>query len=712
MLCGVSIDVQRDAAALNRSRPKRASHQNVDRSDIQGLRALAVGSVMLYHLWPNRLTGGYVGVDVFFAISGYLITGHLLGEIDATGQLRPARFWARRAKRLLPASTLALIATTLAIIAWVPQYLWHQFLTEIAASTLEFQNWLLAHNAVDYLAANNAASPTQHFWSLAVEEQFYVGLPLLLLLTVGLARLTRISPRRLAAAALVLIVLVSLAYSVHLSGTTPGVAYFSTFTRAWEFGCGAVLAALRPQSGGGRHRSPSQGMALAQFLTTIGLVAIVVGILRFNATTPFPDWRAALPVLGAVMVLAAGERSWFASLGRWAPIALLGRISYAAYLWHWPMIAILPYAVHHRLDTRDKIAIIVATVLVAWASTRFIEDPIRFGPRLLGSRRPSTVAAWSALAVSVVLVVALGARDIQDNHTAVLAARTLQVVNTEPACLGAQAMDPRLAPCDNPKLVGKLIPDPAEATKDDANMAACWGFNPDGSPKVCHLGPQGPGHFRVLAIGDSHDNALLGVYQRMAAANRWSIDAAGNGGCYLTTSRQSQPSPSSESSCERWRSDVIRDANSGDYDAIIVTHSDEDRAVIAQNGETADQAVVTGLVQAWSQLPNVPIIAIRDNPFMPPTEMTCVADHRDTAAQSCAVPRASALGFDGQAQAAQQVHRADVIDMTSLYCKANVCPPVIGHVLVYRDPTHITATWGATLFPYINSAVLSALSRH
>jgi len=166
----MSIDVRRDAAALRRSGAKRAADQSVSRSDIQALRALAVGSVMLYHLWPNRLTGGYVGVDVFFAISGYLIAGHLLAEIDATGRLRPARFWARRAKRLLPASTLALLATTLAIIAWVPHYLWHQFLTEIAASTLESENWLLAHNAVDYLAANNAASPTQHFWSLAVEE--------------------------------------------------------------------------------------------------------------------------------------------------------------------------------------------------------------------------------------------------------------------------------------------------------------------------------------------------------------------------------------------------------------------------------------------------------------------------------------------------------------------------------------------------------------
>jgi peptidoglycan/LPS O-acetylase OafA/YrhL len=159
------------------------------RTDIQALRAIAVGSVMLYHLWANRLTDGYVGVDVFFAISGFLITSHLVAEIDRTGRLRPARFWARRAKRLVPASSLVLFLSALGVVTWVPRHLWRQFLNEIIASTVQVQNWLLANDSVDYLAANNTPSPTQHFWTLSAEEQFYVALPLLLLAATLLARL-------------------------------------------------------------------------------------------------------------------------------------------------------------------------------------------------------------------------------------------------------------------------------------------------------------------------------------------------------------------------------------------------------------------------------------------------------------------------------------------------------------------------------------------
>ena len=157
---------------------------------------------MLFHLWPNRLTGGYVGVDVFFAISGFLITSHLLAEIDATGRLRPARFWARRAKRLVPASTLVLLLTAVGVVTWVPKNLWRQFLNEIIASTVQAQNWLLAHDSVDYLAANNSPSPTQHFWTLSAEEQFYIVLPLLLLLAIVLARVLHVGHRRVILAGL------------------------------------------------------------------------------------------------------------------------------------------------------------------------------------------------------------------------------------------------------------------------------------------------------------------------------------------------------------------------------------------------------------------------------------------------------------------------------------------------------------------------------
>jgi peptidoglycan/LPS O-acetylase OafA/YrhL len=669
------------------------------RTDIQALRAIAVGSVMLYHLWPNRLTGGYVGVDVFFVISGFLITSHLLAEIDGTGHLRPTRFWARRAKRLVPASAIVLLVTAIGVVTWVPRALWGQFLGEIIASTVQAQNWLLARNSVDYLAANNTPSPTQHFWTLSAEEQFYVALPLLLLAAIVVARVLRLGHRRVILAGLVLTVACSLGYSVWLTATTPGVAYFSTLTRAWEFGAGALLAFV-----GASRR-------LHRTLTWLGVAAIVAACLFYDSKTSFPGVAAALPVVGAVVVIWSGRGSTFDRFGTLPPVALLGRVSYAAYLWHWPLIVLLPYAMHRSLGTTEKVGIIAATILLAWMSTTFIEDPIRFRPRLLGQRHPLVVAAWSVAAMAVVIGFSGAEAYGQVVRGRQLAMEAHQVVAEMPRCLGAQTMDPALAPCANPDLNGVLLPDPAQATNDDDNMADCWGTRPGGMPKVCPLGPRTGYSKRLFAVGDSHSNTLIGVYRRIAEHNHWRIDVAGIGGCYLTTASQRQPSEGAQTSCSSWRSKVTTLARDGGYDAIIVTHSDSDRPVVPGRAETVQRATVRGLVEAWRNLPDVPIVAIRDNPSMGAGTLGCVTDHRNTAAQECAVPRSQALAnFDGQAEAVRQVDRAHLVDVTSLFCTANACSPVIGHVLVYRDPSHITATFAATLTPYIERQVVAVLS--
>ncbi|MEP7370539.1 MAG: acyltransferase family protein, partial [Dermatophilaceae bacterium] len=666
------------------------------RADIQALRAIAVGAVMAFHLWPDRLTGGYVGVDVFFAISGFLITSHLLAEIDATGHLRPTRFWARRAKRLVPASTIVLVLTVVGVVTWVPKALWRQFLTEVVASTLQVQNWLLAHDSVDYLAANNSPSPTQHFWTLSVEEQFYVVLPLLLLAAIVVARILRAGRRQVILTGLLVTVACSLSYSIWLTATTPGVAYFSTFTRAWEFGAGALLA----YAGSSARRRRA--------LTWFGVVAIVAACVIFDSTTSFPGVAAALPVVGTVVVIWAGRRSTFSRFGALPPVALLGRVSYAAYLWHWPLIALLPYITHRSLDNVDKIGIIAATVVLAWLSTTFIEDPIRFRPQLLGQRRPLTVAAWSAAAMAVVIGFSAAEANGLVVHEKQLAKVARKVVAEKPSCLGAQAMDPAFAPCSNPALAGVLVPDPAQAKADQKYRPDCLGMQSAIVPRICQVGPRAGYVKRIFAAGDSHNNVLLGVYSTMAKDNNWRIDVASHNGCYLTTARNVPSSDGSEKECMAWRAGVMTLIGKGVYDAIIVTHA---QPIIPGKGETADQATVAGLIGAWRNLPGVPIVAIRDNPWTRPDVLSCVSQHLSTAADACAVTRSKGLAtFDGQAEAALQVSRAHLVDVTSMYCTATQCPPVIGHVLVYKDRTHLTATFAATLAPYIERQVVAALA--
>src|SRR5580692_3734445 len=248
------------STAVTDGKPK----QREFRPDIQGLRALAVGMVVFYHLYPSLMTGGFAGVDVFFVISGFLITGHLMREYGKTGRVGLLEFWGRRAKRLVPAAALVLTVTWVASRLVLPATRLADTAVQIRASALYYQNWQLAWNAVDYLKSDSAASPVQHFWSLSVEEQFYLGWPLLFVFAALVALTVRrrswhsreaVEEARRARGHRVLIVLASavvagsLCYSVYYTRVNPSGAYFVTTTRIWELGLGGLIALLPDRLG-------------------------------------------------------------------------------------------------------------------------------------------------------------------------------------------------------------------------------------------------------------------------------------------------------------------------------------------------------------------------------------------------------------------------------------------------------------------------------
>ena len=230
------------------------------RTDIQALRAIAVLLVVAFHAWPSRIPGGYVGVDVFFVISGYLITGHLVREVVATGRVDLPTFYACRAQRLLPAASLTLVAVGAATYLWMPRWSWATTAADMAASTLYAENWMLVRRAVDYHAQGQTPSPLQHFWSLAVEEQFYLGWPLLVggvaaawrkrrgattttttTTSPHIARAPQPPPLRAYAAPMGALCGLSFLASLHYARDDPAAGYFMTLTRLHELGLGGLL---------------------------------------------------------------------------------------------------------------------------------------------------------------------------------------------------------------------------------------------------------------------------------------------------------------------------------------------------------------------------------------------------------------------------------------------------------------------------------------
>lgn len=464
------------------------------RADIQLMRALAVGVVVIFHVWPLALPGGYVGVDVFFVISGHLIYSQLLREIERQGSINLLEFWSRRIKRLQPAALTVLFATAVGIFLWVPHSLWVQWLREIIASALQLQNWLLGLDSVDYLAAENDPSPAQHYWSLSVEEQFYVGLPLLLIGLLGIAKrygppLLRVLPAGLAA-----IAVCSFVFSVWQTSISPSIAYFSSATRAWEFALGALLV----------HVNARPEPLARNAVSALGLIGVIGSAYLFSGETSFPGYAAAIPVVGTLMCLWAGPHSFLDSLGKTRPIAVVGHYSYSIYLWHWPLIILSSYAVFHwplyplveyAGGDKQRVAVVIATLVLAKLTTDWIEDPIRFDSRLLGSNPRKRVVLGSLL-VSLMLLALLCAlligMELKRERTVSLEAARIQSLGIDalPDCFGAKAMDPsNVGGCANPSLEGILLPDLAQLKKDNANLEECWVKNDVAAQNFCSFGP-------------------------------------------------------------------------------------------------------------------------------------------------------------------------------------------------------------------------------
>ncbi len=349
------------------------------RPDVEGLRAVAVTLVVLFHAGVPGLAGGYVGVDVFFVVSGFLITSLMLREVRRTGDLSLIDFYARRARRLLPAAAVVLVATLLASYHWLGFLRGDEIAGDVVWSALFAANFRFTAEGVDYLASQGAPSPVQHFWSLAVEEQFYLVWPAVIALLIWLGLRWAIG-YWLAAA-----VVASLAYSIWETGTW---SYFSPLTRAWELGAGCLLALAAPRL----DRIPYRW---ATALAGTGLALIVVAALTFDDATPFPGYAAVLPVLATVLVLAGRGDS---VLGRW-PLVWLGRLSYSFYLWHWPVLIIAEQAYGEPLPASTRALLILGALGLAVITYFGVEEPVRRSRTLRRSPVLTlSLAAWLIVA--------------------------------------------------------------------------------------------------------------------------------------------------------------------------------------------------------------------------------------------------------------------------------------------------------------------------
>jgi peptidoglycan/LPS O-acetylase OafA/YrhL len=689
------------------------------RADLQGVRALAVLLVVLNHANVGFLAGGYIGVDVFFVLSGFLITGLLLRGSEKTGSVGFIDFYSRRVRRILPSAALTLIATDIAAYHLLNVVRAKQTAIDSISAAFFTANIHFAHQGTNYFAQGQPPSPIRQFWSLAVEEQFYIVWPAVIALVVfgivihrrrgvpgrfrdnGVARrrpVTRNAIRRLLVV-LIVLGIASFAWSIYDTNHIPAEAFFSTLTRAWELALGAGLAiAARALT-----RLPERPRAIMGWT---GLAMILIAAVAYTGATPFPGYAALLPCLGVALIIAGGIAS---TQARWAPHRLLsvapmryvGDRSYTFYLWHWPVLVIAAQHANRTLSVGTNLLLVAAAFALSVVTYRFFENPIRHASWLTPAR-----ALLLALPLGVLLVVSVAGQERSNIEVAAVRAQTLaapvkafaavkpQTVRVASSTVSAATLPEvktaaRAAQQDAP-IPGSLTPPVADLLADHAIFPLnCQPSLTASTAPICHLGDTSS-RKTLVVMGDSHAEMYAPAIEAMATRDHWNVVPLIKSACTPTHWEGSQGT----AACRTWYHWALGRAAALKPDAMLISG--------AFSGEAGAplQSTIKGLDEAATTLRGrvKHVLILGDDPRQHSQPVDCLLSSGATMSK-CSVTWADAhLNASNQIQGVAESDGATFIDPTGWYCSdANVCPMVVGNTIVYADSGHITMTYAAQL---------------
>lgn len=657
---------ERTAAAL--PQPIAGSRQaRKFRSDIQGLRAVAVLLVVAYHAGVPQLSGGFIGVDVFFVISGFLITMHLVQGIDA-GTMRFGAFYARRIRRLMPASLAVLALSLTAGLLWAPPLDRSSLLLDAAATAAYVPNLLFAWQGTDYLAGS-APSLFQHYWSLGVEEQFYLLWPVLIVAAMWALK----GSRRGLALLLIAFTLASFALGIWATDWRPSWAFFLLPARAWEFGLGGLV-------GLGVMHLPrlSRPSASMTGLAWVGVGGLVLAAFAFTSATPYPSWNAAVPAVATALVILGGTGAAKSGPGRLlslAPMQFIGKISYSLYLVHWPLLVLPQAAVGwgQPLPLWLTLLLGLASIPLAWLSWRYIEEPGRSRSAWWGVSSRRAVGA-AALAAALIVITAIPAS---------LLVRQLPITSTRVA-------EP-LAATSNPSgtnFVPSNLTPALQATHDDFAEVYSNGCHLDveaTSPAHCSVGENSEAP-RVVLFGDSHAATWFPPLADLAESGEITLEVHTKSSCPSAQVVSRLPSGAPYGACDEWRANVLEELALRPPQVVVIAN------YIGTHSPSTPSWDV-GLAGTVDSLPTgTRAIVVEDVPTHPADPATCLSQHTEDAL-ACAP-----LASDAIDASANQLDRSGAAAAGAYYMPVNQflcserCPPIIGSTMFYRDEHHLTET--------------------
>ncbi|WP_417234324.1 acyltransferase family protein [Arthrobacter sp.] len=678
---------RRPAAATDRPIPPKPHH----RPEVQGLRAFAVLMVVTYHVWLGRVSGG---VDVFLLISAFLLTSSFAYKVSSGRPLGLLAYWLHRFKSLLPAAVVVLLAVLAATASLLPRTRWAEVFEQSWSTLFYVQNWTLAREAVDYYAENHgAASPLQHFWSLSIQGQVFILWPLL----IGAAALAWRALRRVRptlgfgtvlAVVFGLVFAGSLAYSVHLTATSQAWAYFDTGARLWEFALGSLLAVLIPRAG----RLP---LAVRIPLGWMGLAAMLSCGILLQVQQQFPGYIALWPTLAAAAIIIAGRTGHPLGVDRILaakPLTRLGDISYALYLWHWPILVVF-------LSTRDLdkpgflggLGVIALSLALAWATTKVIETPFH---------------AWSwptahrhRLGLVVGLLIGVVAVPLGGWQARVAAYETSAASQPAADNPGAAALEPGFTFTGDPDAA--VLPLDSQLDQEWSNYGGecTHGYElTDPAMEYCQMaGDPATGQKTIIVVGDSHAQHWTAALDAVAHRNDWAWVLLTRPAC-----RFGAESVERDADCNAFNAAASRYVLEHDADAVLTLGTQTSFYPATEGGAPAEaEKPVPGYAEGIRPFlaQGKQVVAMRDTPRFTYSVPECV-DLHGADSPTCQAP-ADELVAAHSPLADLRRENADgrlpgklgYLDMTEALCPEGMCRPVVGNVLVYMDESHLTKTY-------------------
>lgn len=659
------------------------------RSDLEGLRGVAILLVVLFHAGITSVAGGFVGVDIFFVLSGFFITGLLERETEVTGGINLTNFYAKRSLRLLPAM-LVVLFTTLALVLWLYAPIDQPGIARNARAVAMYSgNMAFAGNSVDYFSSGE--NPLLHTWSLAVEQQFYMLWPLLFILVAlafnrpAAATSTFAFPesRRTTHKPLLIAVLltgvVSFVASMLLTRSSQSWAFFGMPTRVWEFALGGALALLM-------NSRTTTGMKRWIWLQFAALVAIAFAVVTYDRSTPYPGVAALLPAFATIGLLVGGQyapaTSWISRVLSAAPFRWIGSLSYGWYLWHWPLVG-LAGVLYPGIGVWGKLLWCAIALALGWLTLRYIEQPARNGK--LSELPSGRIAVGTAVVTVAAVVLAHGAL--------MIAERRMQNAQQQ---LFAKARESRV---DH----------------------GCWAGNsrnPNGEPKgSCEFGDV---HSKttVVLFGDSHAEHWFGALDRVGKERGWKIVLMVMGGCPVAELPELKRSgiKSYYDACKQFREATVQRIIALKPTVAVLSSFDH---YVATDGEASEWKSSptdweNGLRRTYSRLSGagIPVVAVRGTPRTGFSVPQCLSrlEARQLLAKPCEYDLQSSLipsAVAAQTNAARGL-RVNIIDMNDVVCTATPCQVMGNGIVVFTDDNHLTYEFSRSVAPVFGARIVSA----